>query len=470
MSRRQRKPINKKINRAINKGSRAFDIEIARKATYAAQRKPNTRRPVPRQRRANNNRTGKTSIGSLLGRGIDTVIKHVSGFGDYSIGYNSLMRGGDPPTVRNSMGGIIVRHREYLGDVLASTSFNVNTYLINAGLFQTFPWLSAVALSFEQYRMRGLIFEFKSLSSDAVLSSATSSALGAVVMATQYDVLDDIFQSKFEMENYQFANSAKPSMSFYHPVECAKSQTTITELYVRGGVLPSNSDQRLYDLGRFSVATVGMQASSGVAGELWCTYEIELLKPKFTEDAGTNILSEHWQLLPTNANPLATPSLIAGSIGTSISTNTLIFPNNITSGYTFYVSYTCTGSSVTLTAPAITGARCTFLPYFSGPLTSFVSPPSGSTTTTFTTQFVVQTTGIAPQIAFGVSGTLPSSATGGDLSIMQINNALYKSVRNRPLVIQPEESDDDSNAHHEEELERAYRQLSLISGDRKSVV
>ena len=53
---------------------------------------------------------------------------------------------------------------------------------------------------------------------------------------------------------------------------------------MRNSAVPANADARLYDLGTFSIATVGMQADSGVAGELWCTFEVELLKPKFNSN------------------------------------------------------------------------------------------------------------------------------------------------------------------------------------------
>jgi hypothetical protein len=39
-----------------------------------------------------------------------------------------------------------------------------------------FPWLSNIAQNFESYKLRGLVFEFKSMSGDALTS--TNTALG----------------------------------------------------------------------------------------------------------------------------------------------------------------------------------------------------------------------------------------------------------------------------------------------------
>ena len=70
------------------------------------------------------------------------VIKALTGFGDYNVNSNSLMvpkLGGDPPIVRNTNGGFVVHHREYMADITASTSFNIKTIPINPGLLGSFP-------------------------------------------------------------------------------------------------------------------------------------------------------------------------------------------------------------------------------------------------------------------------------------------------------------------------------------------
>jgi len=123
------------------------------------------------------------SVGSYIGHGIHTLVRNLVGFGDYNVQENSIMSGrvlsGDPPEIRNThQNSFIVRHREYMTDVYASQAFDITSYNINPGLLVSFPWLAQVADSFEQYKMRGLVYEFKSMSSDAVLSSGASSALG----------------------------------------------------------------------------------------------------------------------------------------------------------------------------------------------------------------------------------------------------------------------------------------------------
>jgi len=307
-------------------------------------------------------------LGTFAMKGIPALIKAITGFGDYRIQSNSLITGGlDPPAVVNSInnGGFIVRHREYLQDIPATVDFSLNMFPINVGIAATFPWLSSMAQSFEQYRVRGMVFEFKSLAFDAVLSTATSSALGSVIMATQYNVLDLPFNNKFEMENYVFANSSKPSMNFYHPIECAKVQTTVTELYVRNETVPVGADPRLYDMGRFNIGTVGMQAASGVVGELWVTYEVELFKPKIPAQVDPGMAYDFWQFIaPSNSFPFNSSVHVSGNLGSSFPSTTILSLPAISAGaYWIQLNYYTVSAGTTPTFTP-TYFNCTALNLF----------------------------------------------------------------------------------------------------------
>lgn len=210
-----------------------------------------------------------------------------------------------PPMITNSIntGAIIVRHREYIGDITSSTGFLNRNFPINPGMVGTFPWLAQIANAFEQYRFRGLLFEFKSLSADSLISTSTNIGQGTVIMATQYNALSPGFSTKIEMENYEFANSCKPSCSFIHPVECAMYQTPNTPLYVRNSAIPPNSDERLYDLGNFNLATQGLPSADGSIGELWATFEIEFFKPKYNPNSAEGLGMDRFQAGPGNLIP-----------------------------------------------------------------------------------------------------------------------------------------------------------------------
>jgi len=184
-----------------------------------------------------------------------------------------------------------------------------------------------VAENYEQYRVHGMVFQFKSNSADAL--NSVNTALGTVVMATQYNMLNPVFTNKQQMENYEFGCSCRPSSDLIHPIECDPKQTTCNGLFsIRlGGV--GGGDPRLYDLGRFSIATVGMQAPNVNLGELWVTYQVELLKPRLGDAAD---LIDHYTLIGvTTADYFAGATLTPNSdFGTTLTVDSITIPSTFT--------------------------------------------------------------------------------------------------------------------------------------------
>lgn len=235
-------------------------------------------------------------VGAWLGDKAQSFLGKITGLGDYSVMKNTLVN--DPPSVRNnSARTVTLSHREYIGDVItgAAGSFDLKAYKIQPGDPSTFPWLSTIASQFQQYTLDGMIFQFKSMSADAL--NSTNTALGQVIMATNYNVSAPLFDSKYEMENTEFSSSVKPSCSAMHPIECARRESTLNELYVAaGGSIPGGKDPSFYDFGNFQIATNGFQAANVNIGELWVTYEITLLKPILNDINGSGtIWSTHYR-------------------------------------------------------------------------------------------------------------------------------------------------------------------------------
>lgn len=227
--------------------------------------------------------------GSLIGDGLadsaHRYFKQITGFGDYKVNKNSIMTD-SVPTFAKDTHSIRVAHREYMFDMdWLGTSFTNRTFYINPGNRRMFPWLYWLSQCFEQYKFHGLVIEFKTTAGNSV--GSTNTALGTVILATQYNALDTKFSSKYEMENYQYACSTKPSVSVIHPVECAMRECPVDVLYIRnqatqnyGSNNLSNADPRLYDLGILNVAGVGAQAANINCGEVWISYDVELFKPR----------------------------------------------------------------------------------------------------------------------------------------------------------------------------------------------
>jgi hypothetical protein len=262
------------------------------------------------------------NIGSSLGSIAGSVLGRISGMGAYRVRKNTITNG-NPPVFGN--GEITLSRREYICDISsAGAAFTLQSFDINPGLVATFPWLSQIAANYQQYEFLGLVFEYCQRSATAIAS--TNTALGSVIMATDYNTVDTNFTNKQAMEAYEFACSGCPDQNIVHPVECDPRMNTLSELYVRTGADPAATDERFYDLGNFEIATVGQQAVS-VIGELWVSYHIRLFKPKIVNPLGALIPMLHATGTAAGANQgLANHVQNYNSIGSVLTTTTFTLP------------------------------------------------------------------------------------------------------------------------------------------------
>lgn len=233
-------------------------------------------------RRAGNN------VGKFLGK--------ITGTGDYRVGTNSIATSSAtmaldtvPQFMKRNQRETRVTHREFLGKIVSSPvagEFSTQTFVLNPGMFGTFPWLSQIANQFDEWRPNGMVVVYKSASS----TFSGTSSLGIITMATDYDVLDPPYANTVEMNNSDFAVSTNVATNLIHPIECAVKERPTRLLYTRSGPISSNDNLRWYDLGNFQVATEGCTASQ-VCGELWITYDISFFKAQINSQ-------------PLNINPL----------------------------------------------------------------------------------------------------------------------------------------------------------------------
>lgn len=407
--------------------------------------------------------------GKVIGGALHGLFKKLTGYGDYSVKSNTFMTGNTPPLFASKGRGMVIQHREFLGDVVTSSGagqFNLVQYPINAAQPSTFPWLSQIAGQFEQYSVRGMIFEFKSMSSDAL--NSTNTALGSVIMATQYNSVNPSFTNKSQMENHEFSSSCKSSVDFVHGIECARGETPVSALYTRSGPVPVGSDPRLYDLGQFQIATVGFQGTSVNIGELWCTYDIELLKPQLVSPAFNSPVPDHWSIPgPTSAAPFGAAgaaTLKSGGTGTILTVNAtypagiVTFPLSVTAEQ-YLVTYFVNGVSTLLTVqltPTLSAGAVGYN-YFNNNTGQLIRQPAG---TTNNVQFCMQSLTVlanAGNVNLGFLGTatMPASATWADLTITQLPSP---SLFNPKLSLSDSKSED-KEEYYEENFDHDYSEF-----------
>lgn len=288
--------------------------------------------------------------GAEFGRRLGAGLSSISGYGDYAVKSNSLSTVSTsvdmvPQFVKNDH-SVRVVHREFIGDLKVPSvpaTFTNTEYTINPANATLFPWLARMAKQYSQYRIHGMVFSYKSMSSEY----ADAGPLGTVIMATNYNATDRAFASKLEMENSEFAVSTKPSQSLIHAIECDPTVTGLNVLYVRDPSYDTSdtSDRRFYDYGRFQVATTGLPGNPGATmGEIWVSYDIEFMKPviggDITASQGLALTgqTDGTSAVVSGANLQGrTPFItyVSDTIAPTISTLTSIMGNNaiITTGF-----------------------------------------------------------------------------------------------------------------------------------------
>lgn len=209
----------------------------------------------------------------------------VQGLGGYTVRKNSLMSavdlGQDPPRVANTNRGeaTIINHREYLGDLFSGagspTNFSLQKYELNPGNSNLFPFLSSIAKQFQEYEVRGMLVELKSVSSEY----AASLALGSYFMAADYNVYGNDPATKQQLENMEYASSAKPSKSMIMPIECDPSNNMVVHKNIAIDSEYHTGDKRLYDWCNVYIGSQGCPQANSPLAEIWLTYEIALFKP-----------------------------------------------------------------------------------------------------------------------------------------------------------------------------------------------
>jgi len=213
-------------------------------------------------------------------------------------------------------GSLVISHKEYVQDITGSTLFSNNGFPINPGDPALFPWLSQIAANYDEYEFKGLVFTYRTVTTDL---STTSAQLGTVMMACNYNAGAPLFGTKQELLQYDGAGDVKISHDLMFGIECDPRKNGLGGiLYVAiNGSVPIGQDVKTYMLGQFQIAT-NQCVTTGQIGELWVSYKVVLRKPKFATGLGNAIPYSNLRLkLVTNSGASA------GTAAVSLQANNL---------------------------------------------------------------------------------------------------------------------------------------------------
>lgn len=231
---------------------------------------------------------GQKIFTALTGSG--DYVEEVKGH-DYDIESNTIVHPSmvpEIPRITDDGGLVRTRHREFIADIVINTlGESFTTVTLNPGNSKAFPWLSGLGNRFQQYKFLGAVVEYVTLCGNAV--SATVPALGQVNMVTTYDVSRAIPTNTVERLNTFFSNSGVISADLMMAVECETTEQPcqVYNVYNQQETKSLPDDRRWYDFAEVSLQILGAPkapvGTNYIAGQLWITYDLLLIKPVYIE-------------------------------------------------------------------------------------------------------------------------------------------------------------------------------------------
>lgn len=415
--------------------AKAYPSAVRGRGAYSTDGKKKARRTgaVPNKLANKNFQSDYGSrLGSVIGEGMQSFANAL-GFGEYSIQQNSCLSmidmGTSPPRVKNTNRGeaMIVNHREYLGDLSTGagtpTAFTLQTYAINPGNSTLFPFTKRIAENFQEWEIRGMLVELKSLASN----TATALSLGSMFAAVDYNTLDPAPTNKIELENLEYACSNKPTDSIIMPVECARKNDVLTHLYIAVDNDYLGGDKRFYDIGNLFVGSFGCPTPNVPIAEIWVTYEIALYKPHLHIEPPLQFAAHYFSPDVVDAQPFLAVSEVFNNAEITMGPDVIFFPEKPDPvKYLITLYWESTNATVTgFTTPILTG--CTFNGIFGGIPSTYITNGGANTNKMFiTTSVIVPAATSGASIEFA-GLTLPGTAVTDEPFVTVIINHLSES-------------------------------------------
>lgn len=388
------------------------------------------------------------ALAPLLGKGgswLGNKIGSWLGLGAYELNRNSIVidEGNSPQMMHSNDDTIVVRHREYVGEVYSSPTpgaFTVSNFALQPGNSALFEWLAPIANQYQEWIPMGMVAEFKSNSGEVV--TGATNALGQVIMATDYNAYNaNPFQNKSQMNNTVYSTNAKITQSFVHAIECDPKKNVMESFFVRAGPVPPGQPPQLYDLGTFAIASHGCQGSSQDLGEFWLSYEIGFRKASLIQTYAAAVPCDIFQSNPVTGQAgtfneywRGQVADTANSLGCTVEQggNVLRFPKDLEQGRYMVHMEIVGGGTVTLgsgvpdqSAVPITPTNCTIPNFFLGGTEKYSFGAAMGTSAGFSKigmDFVVDVTGNGAYLTAGTMdiAQVPSFLTTDGLAVLTI--------------------------------------------------
>lgn len=178
------------------------------------------------------------------------------------------------PVMRQTRHGMIVRHSELIGTLTGFANlYTTLQFAINPGLAASFPWLSSLAVKFQQYRFKHLRVWF--------ITRASTDTEGSILLAPSYVPSNGDPPDEETLSAYEGAVEGSAWSNLVVDLLPELLHSTGSANFVRSGYVAAALD--LYDCAKIFIATLGFAAELA-AGKIWIDYEVELMVPVVRSD------------------------------------------------------------------------------------------------------------------------------------------------------------------------------------------
>ncbi len=189
--------------------------------------------------------------------------------------------------------GVTVIHREFIASIPGSVNFSAIPFSINPGLPTMFPWLSQMAPNYQSYKAKRMSFEY--------IPTCATTQTGSVYLGVEYNASDPVPTSKQQLASWDETSYGSPWVANTH--HCKPNNLHKRSSYfVRNGPVEAGQDIKLYDIGYLVVATQG-NTSTAEVGEVWISYEVDLITPQLNNVGLGNSLSGHFSTTALSVAP-----------------------------------------------------------------------------------------------------------------------------------------------------------------------
>lgn len=207
------------------------------------------------------------------------------------------------PSYTGVKDGIRIRHTEYVQDVQSSAvakAYHASKFVLNPANSDTFPWLSDQATSYATYKFHSLSFRIGSL-----VSTSNDGMFG---MCATPDINDAVPTNKTNFMQYENAvrNNVWQAATYSVPKDVLHRLPEYLTAVVGSGDTDSTKQ-----MGALFLCSQGLAGTSVDFGELYVTYDVELIHPQ-----SPNSDALHFESIPEannlwhTANTLKAPSTI----------------------------------------------------------------------------------------------------------------------------------------------------------------